>query len=285
MAVKAIDVHVHLNDEETLAASGPRIQHMEKYFGRGTPPVAVDELADIYRSKNMMAVLQNTCDPTVTGRQPVPNDHIADAVRKHPDVFIGFGIVDPAMGRLAVDEVKRCGEELGLKGIGELNPGRQHFYPNDPRYYPVWEEIDRQGMVVLFHTGMAGAGAGTPGGLGVKLKYTRPIPYLDDIAADFPSLQIIGAHPAWPYQAESLAIARHKANFFIDLSGWAPKYFGDELRRYAGSILQDKMLFGTDWPLIAIDRWLKEFDDFGFSEQVKEKILVGNARKLFGLDS
>ena len=131
---------------------------------------------------------------------------------------------------------------------------------------------------------MMGAGAGTPGGMGYKLKYTRPIPYLDDLAADFPELKIIGAHPSWPWQEESLAIARHKTNFYIDLSGWAPKYFPPTLVQYANTVLQDRVLFGSDWPVVTPERWLAEFEALPFKDEVRQKILLGNARKLLGLD-
>jgi len=159
------------------------------------------------------------------------------------------------------------------------------FFANQERFYPLWERAAARGLIVLFHTGMLGAGAGTPGGMGYKLKYTRPIPALDDVAADFPTLQIIGAHPSWPWQEESLAIARHKANFWIDLSGWAPKYFSSELVRYANSIIQDKVLFGSDWPVLAPERWLKEFAELPIKDDVRRKILRDNAMRLLGLSS
>jgi len=136
---------------------------------------------------------------------------------------------------------------------------------------------------VLFHGGMMGAGAGTPGGMGYKLKYGRPIPYLDDVAADFPELKIIGAHPSWPWQEESLAICRHKTNFYIDLSGWAPKYFPPQLVQYANSIIQDRVLFGSDWPAISVERWLEEFEQLPFKPEVRQKIMLDNAKKLLGL--
>ena len=166
----AIDIHVHPQTEEFLKAMGPRAQQMAKYFGRERKPVSFAELADQYRERRMMAVLQNTTDVTTSGIAPVSNDAIAQAIADHPDVFLGFGAIDPMQGRLARDEIRRCAQELGLKGIGELNPGRQHFYPDDPNFYPLWEEAQEQGLIVLFHTGMLGGGAGTPGGLGYKLK-------------------------------------------------------------------------------------------------------------------
>ena len=196
---------------------------MAGYFGRELEPVSLDELADAYRARDMMAVLLATDDSTTSGLPPVPNEHVAAAVRKHPDVFMAFGGIDPWKGRLAIDEARRCREVLGCKGL-KFNPGRQHFFPNDPRFGPLWQTAADLGLVCLFHTGLMGNGAGVRGGLGFKLKYTAPIPYLDDIAADFPDLTLISAHPGWPWQEEQLAMARHKGNVYIDLSGWAPKY-------------------------------------------------------------
>lgn len=283
MKVVAIDVHVHLSDEMAIQARGARGEAMARYFKRERRVISIDELADMYRERSMMACLMNSSDQTTTGLVPVPNDHIAEAVQKHPDVFLGFGAIDPWQGKVALDEVRRCKEELGLHGIGELNPARQHFFPNDPRFYPLWEEAQRQGLPILFHGGMAGNGAGTPGGMGVKLKFAQPI-YLDDVAADFPELKVICAHPTWPWSSESLAIARHKANFFIDLSGWAPKYFPDELVQQVNSLLQDKALFGSDAPAIPLDRWLKEFDELEIKPEVRQKIMLDNAKNLFGLE-
>jgi predicted TIM-barrel fold metal-dependent hydrolase len=279
----AIDVHVHPNDEAAARAIGARAAQMAQYFKQDMKTVSLDELADRYRAKDMMAVLLNTTDVATSGIAPVPNDHIAAAVARNPDVFIGFGVVEPSQGRAAVDEAKRCAEELGLRGLGELNPGRQHFYPDDPAFEALWTAASDLGLVVMFHGGLLGAGAGTPGGSGYKLKYARPIPHLDDVAADFPELKIIAAHPAWPWQEESLAVARHKSNVYIDLSGWAPKYFPESLVRYADTILKNRMLFGSDWPVIEPDRWLSEFGELPIRPESQQRILLDNARELFGI--
>ncbi len=282
MEVKAIDVHVHMSDEASIKARGARAQQMARYFGRERKPVSFEEMADQYRARNMMAIIMNTTDQTVTGLTPVPNTHVAEGIKKHPDVFMGFGVIDPWQGKVALDEIRKI-KDLGLHGVGELNPARQQFFPNDTRFYPLWEEVQKLELPILFHTGMAGAGAGTPGGMGFKLKYTQPI-HLDDVAADFPELNIIGAHPSWPWQSESLAIARHKSNFYIDLSGWAPKYFPRELVQQANSILQDKILFGSDWPSMGVERWLEEFGQMEIKPEVRQKIMLDNAKKLFKLN-
>ena len=280
---RAIDCHVHPWDEVSVQhMGGGRLEVMARYFGRELEPVSLDELADAYRAREMMAVLLATDDSTTSGLPAVPNDHVAAAVRKHPDVFLAFGGVDPWKGRLAIDEARRCREVLGCKGL-KFNPGRQHFFPNDPRFARLWQTAAELGLVCLFHTGLMGNGAGVRGGLGFKLKYTAPIPYLDDIAADFPDLTLISAHPGWPWQEEQLAMARHKGNVYIDLSGWAPKFFPPQLVQYARTILKDRILFGSDWPVLTPERWIEEFDQYDFEPEVRNKILVENASALFGL--
>src|SRR5258705_12787076 len=102
--------------------------------------------------------------------------------------------------------------------MGELNPARQHFYANDPRFYPLWEQCAKLNMPILFHGGMAAAGAGPPGGMGIKLKYSQPI-HLDEMAADFSQLKIIRAHTTRAWAAENLAIAPPKADHLTESSG------------------------------------------------------------------
>lgn len=278
----AIDCHVHPWDEVSLASmGGGRREAMSKYFGKQIDPVSLATLADDYRRRRMMCVLLASDDSTSSGLPPVPNDHVARAVNDHPDVFLGFGGVDPWMGRLALEEVRRI-KDLGLRGL-KFNPGRQHFEANAPRFAPLWELAAELGLICLFHTGMMGNGAGQRGGLGFKLKYTAPIPYLDDIAADHPELTIISAHPGWPWQDEQLAMARHKGNVYLDLSGWAPKYFPPQLVQHVNTMLQDRVLFGSDWPVITPERWLAEFAELPIKDEVRPKVLLENARRLFGI--
>jgi predicted TIM-barrel fold metal-dependent hydrolase len=106
---------------------------------------------------------------------------------------------------------------------------------------------------------------------------------LEDVAIDFPDIQIVIAHPSWPWQDEALSLALHKPNVWIDLSGWSPKYFPPQLIQYANTLLKDRMLFGSDYPLITPERWMKDFGEAGFKPAVHEKILKTNAMRLLGL--
>ena len=279
----AIDMHTHPQTEEMLAAMGARRRQMGQHFGKERTPVPFAEMADMYREHRMMAVILNSDDETVSGVPGASNDPLGQAQADHPDTFVAFAGVDPWKGRMAIEEVRRCHDEYGIKGVGELNPARQRFAPNDTKFYPLWEECQERGLVVMFHSGFAGAGAGTPGGMGLKLDLARPIPYLDDVAADFPELKIIIAHPSWPWSAEGLAVAWHKSNVYMDLSGWAPKYWDPQVVQYANSVIPHKMLFGTDWPVLSLERWLREFDALEFKAESRQKIMLDNARELLAI--
>ena len=279
---RAIDFHVHPMTEEALAHGGPLLQQAAEYFHTPLRPVPLAETAALYRALDMRAVLLALDTESATGTPRVSNDLVADAVRQFPDVFIGFGSVDPWKGKLAVAEVERALGPLGLRGL-KFHPPEQQFFPNDRRVYPIYEACAALGGIALFHTGTTGVGAGAPGGGGIHLKYSRPIPYLDDVAADFPSLTIVGAHPSWPWQEEMLAMAVHKANVYIDLSGWSPKYFPPALVHYANTLLRDKCLFGSDYPLIDPRRWLDDFARAPFRDEVRPKILLENASRILGL--
>ena len=119
-------------------------------------------------------------------------------------------------------------------------------------------------------------------GGGLRLQNSNPM-LLEDVAIDWPDIQIVVAHPSWPWQDEALSLALHKPNVWIDLSGWSPKYFPPQLVQYANTLLKDRMLFGSDFPLIQPDRWLKDFEEAGFREEVETLILKKNAVRLLGL--
>jgi uncharacterized protein len=169
-----------------------------------------------------------------------------------------FGSVDPWQGNAAVRRVHRLVEQFGVKGF-KFHPSMQGFEPNDRRFYPIYEALVDDQVPALFHTGQTGIGAGSPGGHGIKLRYSDPM-LLDDVAADFPDLTIVLAHPSVPWVDSQIAIATHKANVYIDLSGWSPKYFPAQLVKAANGLLRNKVLFGSDFPVIQVDRWRADFE-------------------------
>jgi len=283
-SLTAVDVHVHVEadgqgryslDDELMAASA-------RYFRAGhdrTP--TLPRIADLYRSLSMAAVVFTVDAGTATGHTALSSEEIADAAAEHADVLIPFGSVDPLRGALAVSQARRLVTEHGVRGF-KFHPSLQGFSPDDQAYYPLWAEIESLGVPALFHTGQTGIGAGLPGGRGIKLRLSDPM-LLDDVAADFPALTIILAHPSVPWADAQISMATHKSNVYIDLSGWSPKYFPSPLVRAANSYLQDKVLFGTDYPLLTPERWLRDFGTLDIKPDVRPKILKDNAIRLLGL--
>jgi predicted TIM-barrel fold metal-dependent hydrolase len=200
---------------------------------------------------------------------------------QHPDILIPFASIDPHRGAPGVEEARRLIAEGWICGF-KFHPPLQQFFPNDPLAYPLYEVIAEARLPALFHTGHSGIGTRVRGGGGVRQKYGNPI-YLDDVAVDFPDMPIILAHPSFPWQDEAISVCLHKSQVYIDLSGWSPKYFSPTLIQYANTLLRDKVLFGSDFPVITPDRWLRDFESIGIKDEVRPLILKENARALFGL--
>lgn len=273
---RAIDMHVHVEMIESHPE--PLTTRLEEYFRTDLHAVSLDSTAELYRRLDLQGVIFMIDFETASGFRYLGNERIAEAVRKHPDVFTGFASVDPLKGEAAVRELDRSVKELGLRGV-KFHPGLQGFRPNERRFGPLYAKCVELGIPAVFHTGHTGVGAGLPGGAGVHLEYCRPI-HLDDVAVEFPDFTIIMAHPAWPWHEEQISVAMHKPNVYIDLSGWSPKYFPPATVQYANTLLQDRVLFGSDYPVISPERWLRDFEAAPFKEEVRPKILHENARRL-----
>ena len=282
-AVDAIDIHAHVEaddhghhayDDELIAAT-------KQYFKLDSEPTTVDSVAEYYRQRNTAAVVFTIDSRTVSGRPPNSVENLIEGAARNNDVLIPFGSVDPRKGAEAVERARVLVSEHGVRGF-KLHPSLQAFAPNDPACYPLYEAFSELGVVALFHTGQTGIGAGLPGGRGIKLRYSDPM-LIDDVAADFPDLQIVMAHPSVPWVDAAISIATHKANVHMDLSGWLPKYFPPQLVRQLGTLLRRKVLFGSDFPVITPDRWMAAFEELEVREEAKPLIFKENAVRLLGL--
>lgn len=282
-SITALDTHVHIdvNDsghhhalpDEMTAAS-------QKYFGNaGFPPL--DDIAEYYRERHMAAVVFTMNARTALGHEPLDDIEIVAGAARNNDVLIPFASVDPLDLPRAINHARRLVQGYGARGF-KFHPTLQDFNPADEQFFPLYEVIQELGVPCVFHTGQTGVGAGTRGGFGLRLGLSNPM-LLDEVAARFPGIDIIMAHPSVPWQDEAISVATHKANVFIDLSGWAPKYFPPQLVQQADTRLSHKVLFGSDFPLLTPDRWMTEFAQLPIRESVRPRILKDNAIKLLGL--
>jgi predicted TIM-barrel fold metal-dependent hydrolase len=279
----AIDIHTHATTPPDFLdpAEKKEVEAMRAYFGIKTLPMSTQEMASHYRENKIGCVVFTVDCEARSGFRRYPNEEVAKIVAENSDIMICFASIDPAKGNAGVEEAKRLIQDYNVRGF-KFHPSVQGFYPNDKAVYPLYEVIAEAGAVALFHSGQTGVGSGMPGGNGIRLKYSNPI-FVDDVAADFPSMPIILAHPSFPWQEEALAVTQHKPNVYIDLSGWSPKYFPPILVQYANTLLKRKMLFGSDYPALTADRWIADFEKIDIRPEVRPLIMKENAIRLLGL--
>ena len=282
MSIRAIDFHVHLPTPDWLDGSmAGYVEAAEAYFRSPVQRQSLAGLADQYRGLGLMAVLLAWDAETATGRPRVPNETVAAACRDYPDVFTGLGSVDPHKGGAAVAEVANIAA-LGLRGV-KFHPSLQAFDPSDPQFWPVFAACQEHGLLALFHTGTSGIGARQPGGQGIRIDFAHPL-RLDPVAAAHPGLTLVAAHFGWPWQMDLIAVALHKTNVYIDISGWSPRRIPAEVISELAGRLSGQFVWGSDYPFIAPERCLSELGGLGIKPDVLDAVLRANAARILGLD-
>ena len=277
--MRAIDVHVHPSTRGLDA-------HACSYFKRNLNEIPRDEnkFADLFIQQDVKALLIGWHPSTVTEGARNTNDHVLDLTGKYPDAFAGI-LASLDTHAADLDGVAAYAKELiknpRVKGF-KFHPPDQGFYPSDRRYYGIWEVLQAGSKPVMFHVGFTVLGANTDGGSGIGLDYGRPI-HLDTVAKDFPRMKIIAAHPGWPWEEELIGIVTHKKNVYVDTSGYLAEQLPEMFLRAIRGRLQDKTLFGTDFPYVDLEKALRSFDKLDFKDTTKEKILLSNAKTLFEL--
>jgi predicted TIM-barrel fold metal-dependent hydrolase len=276
-----IDLHVHPPFAEFLDGPfAPYVESLERHRGVPLEPMSPADLASHYRDRDGKAVLLAWDAETATRRRPLTNEQVAAWVNQHPEEFIGFGSVDPFKGAAAVAGVHEA-RRLGLRGL-MVHPAVQRFAPSDRMAYPVWDTAAELEMPVLVHSGYTSVGSGAPGGAAIELGNADPV-HVDKMAADFPTLQIVLVHPSWPWTDVAIAVAQHKGNVHLELSGWPPDRLPERLVEGIGGSLAGRVLFGTDFPMTTPDEWIAAWDEAGFGETATRAVLHDNAARLLGL--
>ena len=203
----------------------------------------------------------------------ISNDEVAAFVAEAPDRLAGVGSVDLTKPMAAVAEIRRCVEQLGFKAIRVL-PWLWETPPTDRRFYPVYVACCELG--VPFCTQIGHTGPLMPSEVG------RPI-YLDQVCLDFPELVVVGGHIGYPWTDEAIAVATKHSNFFIDTSAYTTRRYPAELVRYMKTNGKNKVLFGTNFPMISPKKALSGIDELDLGDEVKTEFLAGNAARVFRL--
>jgi len=280
--LRIIDLHCYPNTEPWIKSQGPYVEALAKYWNRSWTAKSEPEVIEEFKKAEVEAVLVAFDIETVTGTPPCSNEYVAAMRdRNRGAVLQAWGAVDPFKGERAVEEARRAIRDFGMLGF-HFHPIMGRFSVDDRRLYPLWEAINELKVPVMIDVGTTGMGAGLPGGLGAVLRHAHPAA-IDRLAADFPNLRIVAAHPGWPWTEEMIAVALHKGNVSWELSGWAPRYFPDSLKRDIKGRLKDKIMFGSDYPSIAYERLFCEWQELGYPDALMEQIFHGNAERILGL--
>ena len=205
----------------------------------------------------------------------IKNDELAALASKSKDRLVPFAGVDPNSGKAAIVELKRANLKLGMRGLKVHSSVNSVFLSDRRRMFPLYDYCQENDLPILFHTGTTGLGD-------CEIKYSKT-ELIDEVCQAFPDLKVVMAHFGWPWPDVAIAIALRNPNVFIDVSGWKPRHIPLGIMPYLNGILQDRFLFGTDYPMIRHKEWL---DDFHRSVEPKlkpgvtEKLLSGNAKRL-----
>lgn len=298
MAVKPIDIHIHPFTEEAVLGHGPSYTEAHyNFFGRsplaphhGQEFLDIDTTYQTFKDAGIdKAVIVNMVSYNRWGRA-MPNDYLAKYTKKYPDLFIPFAGVDPHMGLPAIYEIERAVKDLGCHGL-KFHPAYQEFSPdNRELMWPIYEKCLELDIAILVHTGTTRMTRNSISGC-------RPLA-IDAVATDFPDLRIIMTHFGWPWTEEALAVVWRHDNVYMDLSGWLPNYVlatQPTVFQYMNTVLQDKIVFGSDYPAISPKVWLDDFNKIvtnGFEwggehrdikPEVYEKFIRTNALKALKL--
>jgi predicted TIM-barrel fold metal-dependent hydrolase len=280
--MRIIDLHCYPNTAPWIAAQGPYVEALARYWGREWKAKEEDEVIEEFKAAGVNPILVAFDIETVVATPPCTNEYVAGMRDRHKDVILqAWAAVDPFKGEIAIREARMAINELHMLGF-HFHPIMGHFSVDDQRLYPLFEVIAELKAPVMIDVGTTGMGAGLPGGLGAIIRHAHPAA-IDRLAADFPNLPIIMAHPGWPWVEETIAVALHKGNVYWELSGWAPKYFPESVKRDARGRLQDKVMFGSDYPSLPYERIFREWDELGYSDEIKEKIFHKNAERILKL--
>ncbi len=280
--MRIVDLHCYPNTQEWIACQQPYVDALAKYWNRPWTAKTEDEVVKDFTDAGVEAVLVALDLETTAGTPPCSNDFVAGMRNRHKERIIqAWGAVDPFKGEGAIQEARHAIQDLHLLGF-HFHPIMGHFAVNDRRLYPLFEVINELKAPVMIDVGTTGMGAGMPGGMGAKIRHAHPSA-LDELAADFPNLTIVAAHPGWPWVDEMTAVALHKGNVFWELSGWAPKYFPQQLKVDVRGRLKDKIMFGSDYPSMPYARILREWDELGYADDIKERVFHLNAERILGL--
>ncbi len=204
----------------------------------------------------------------------ISNDEVAGVIERFPQRFAGIASANLLRPMEAIRELRRCVRTLGFKGLRILQ-WLWNLPPTDRHYYPLYAECVELGVPMCFQVGHTGPLCPSDPG--------RPIPYIDEVALDFPDLTIVCGHIGYPWTVEMIALATKYENVYIDTSAYVASRYPAELVSYMKKNGKRKVLFGSNYPMITAERCLRDIDSLELGEETRRLFLFENAKRVFKL--
>lgn len=284
--MRLFDCHSHWSTRKGYVfQTEAELKNQERIWGTKASFQTEDEMVATFR-KNNVRVMMDLAIPVLYPMNIEQirelHDYTFDVQRKNKDVIFGHWLsLDPKLGRDAIKEYERAvAANAGFIGFGVIGQTANGFPASDPVWDPFYKVSIDANIPVLIHSGLTGIGQGLPGGRGIILDHGHPR-HIDAVAARFPELKILAARPAYPWQDEMIAVLLHKGNVHYELHGWSPKAFSPTLKREIGGRLQDRIMFGCDYPVLKYEMMVERWRGLGYSEEVLEKVFYRNAEAYF----
>jgi len=257
-------------------------EQSEKAAGaEGQASKSLPHYLDMYEALKARHVVIKARDLETTFGFRIRNEDVAAFCRKHAPRYIGFAGVDPNKGMTALRDLEFAVRELGLRGLN-LQCFEHKLRINDPRMYPLYAKCIELDIPVNIHCSVNFS-------TDLSMDYGKPA-FLDDVMVHFPELRVCAAPPGWPWVHELVAVAWRHKNVWIGLAPVRPKYLAvassgyEGLLQYGNSVLQDRIIFGTSYPLLPVERSMAEIEALPIKEASKRKWLHDNAAQFLGLD-
>jgi uncharacterized protein len=282
--MRYFDCHSHFSTQAGLHhRTQEEYENAQRVFKRKRTFETEEQMAETFRSRNVRTILDiyRTWRMTDLDEIRASNDYAASFARANPDIVYGNWLaINPAMKDFWIAEFRRLNDgKSGFFGFCQ-SQNSLGFPPSDPVWEPFYKLAIEANVPVLLMAGLTGIGQGMPGGMGVVLDDGHPR-HVDRVAARYPELKILAGRPAWPWQDEMIAVLLHKRNIQYELHGWSPKYFTPALKKEIGGRLQDRIMFGWDWPTLTLERLTDDWRGLGYTDEVYEKIFHRNAEAFF----
>jgi predicted TIM-barrel fold metal-dependent hydrolase len=281
--IQAVDAVCNLRTPETAGNRDHAYRLFSEHFGTEESVLTIDELVskmdenDI--EKAFLIAVKRGSKYFGFEDLTIQYEVVHEAIQTYPDRFYGLAGIDPWEGMEGVRALEHAVEELGFVGA-HVYPHWFYRPPHDQKYYPFYTKCAELGIPIQMQVGHCL----------IYLEDHPPMPsvgrprYLDRIACDFPELKLVGIHTGYPWVDEMISVSYKHPNVYIGTDAYAPTHWPTELVDYIDGWGSDKVIFGTDWPVLSMERARGEIEELGLKPENERKLLRENVARVYDLD-